>query len=239
MQLLPSSGCITLTPSTWGVLCIIVTARQIVTTLSSTHGHHTEHKWSTHSVFWIQFFSPHIVHMASIRQNKCRSSYLLENKTLFTAPSVFHIFFSQSSVHPTKEHVIAGPLSAFTSTHQYSSSKSKLHMQKLDWDLKMKNEINLLQVIITKISVLSKFVVFWLIFDSLNFAEVKSIALFSRLAPSKFDCFPSYVCFTLSHDLSADPILSLFDVTWQATKPRTLVLLFHASGRRNLPDHKP
>ncbi len=74
-----------------------------------------------------------------------------------------------------------------------------------------------------KKSVLSEFVAFWENITSLSFAEVKRIALFSRLVPPKFDRLPSLLCFTSAQDRLANPVPSLLDVTQQATKPRTLV----------------
>ncbi len=74
-----------------------------------------------------------------------------------------------------------------------------------------------------KKSVLSELVAFWEIFASLSFAEVERIALFSRLIPPRFDLSPSLICFTSAQDLSANPIPSLLDVTWQATKQKMLV----------------
>ncbi len=61
-----------------------------------------------------------------------------------------------------------------------------------------------------KKSVLLKSVTFWVVFASFSFAEVKRIALFSRLVPPKFDLFPSLICFTSAQDLFANPIPSLW-----------------------------
>ena len=37
------------------------------------------------------------------------------------------------------------------------------------------------------------------------------------------DLFPHFIVLTSPHELSADPIPIIFEVTLQATKPRTLV----------------
>ena len=54
-------------------------------------------------------------------------------------------------------------------------------------------------------------------------AYVYTILCFSDISLPRADLFPDFIVLTSPHELSADPIPRIFEVTLQATKPRTLV----------------
>ncbi len=60
----------------------------------------------------------------------------------------------------------------------------------------------------------------WILASS-NWADVYSIACFSRESPLMLDLFPSFIIFTSLHDLSPAPIPRRFD--WHAKIPSTWV----------------
>ena len=49
------------------------------------------------------------------------------------------------------------------------------------------------------------------------------ILCFSEMSMPRADLFPYFIVLTSPHEGSADPIAIIFEVTLQATKPRTLV----------------
>ena len=54
-------------------------------------------------------------------------------------------------------------------------------------------------------------------------ADVYTILCFSEMSLTSADIFPDFIVLTSPHERSADPIPIIFEVTLQATKPRTLV----------------
>ena len=54
-------------------------------------------------------------------------------------------------------------------------------------------------------------------------ADEYTILCFSEMSLPRADLFPDFIVLTSSHEHSAYPIPSTFEVTLQATKPRTLV----------------
>ena len=61
------------------------------------------------------------------------------------------------------------------------------------------------------------------ILDSSIQADVYTIICFSEISLPRADIFPDFIFLTSPHERSADPIPRIFEVTLQATKPRTLV----------------
>ena len=54
-------------------------------------------------------------------------------------------------------------------------------------------------------------------------ADVYKILCFSEISPPRADLFPGFIVLTSPHERSAAHIPRFFEVTLQATKPRTLV----------------
>ena len=61
------------------------------------------------------------------------------------------------------------------------------------------------------------------ILDSSIQADVYTILCFSEMSLPSADIFPDFIVLTSPHERSVDPIPRIFEVTLQATNPRTLV----------------
>ena len=61
------------------------------------------------------------------------------------------------------------------------------------------------------------------IIDSSMQVDVYTILCLSEISPPRAHIFPDLVFLTSPYEQSTDPIPSIFEVTLQATKPRTLV----------------
>ncbi len=117
-------------------------------------------------------------------------------------------------------------LNLLTSTPQFSCSKSNLYRKTtnlVSWCTKTVKITHLLN----HHNQNNCFFQFSLIFNVglSEFGRLERIALFSRLLPPRLFQFQSFSSSTSEQDLPSDPILNLFEVTWQATKPETQDLL--------------